>query len=390
MRILLLMDPFIRVPPEHYGGIERVIADLADGLVARGHDVTLWAAPESRSRARLEAFGREGEWTRWSNLRNTVVVTGRFWRHHGRFDLVHNFGRLAYLTGIIRSAVPKVQTYMRPVNPRNMRKVRALGAHRLRFTAVSAAIRDTGAVGGGEWSVIYNCARVADFTPRLDTDATTSPLVFLGRLERCKGAHTAIRVARRLGRPLVIAGNISTLSHEREYYEREVAPQVDGERIRYDGVVNTARKNALLGSAAALLLPVVLPEALLCGTPVVAFSRGGIPEGIDEGRTGFLCTNEDEMVAAVRRLPEISRATCRAEAVRRFSDDAVVSDYERLYQEVINGPVPEAESCARGRGRGDEGRMRKAVGTPMMRVGVPGSPARVFQRDGVAVGPREK
>src|SRR5262245_55119613 len=122
------MDPFIRVPPEHYGGIERVIADLADGLVARGHEVTLWAAPGSRSRGRLESFGREGEWTRWSNVRNTALVTVRFWRDRSRFDLVHNFGRLAYLAGILRSDTPKVQTYMRPVNPRNMQKVGALGA----------------------------------------------------------------------------------------------------------------------------------------------------------------------------------------------------------------------------------------------------------------------
>src|SRR5262249_2748564 len=159
-----------------------------------------------------ESFGREGEWTRWSNVRNTALVTVRFWRDRSRFDLVHNFGRLAYLAGILRSDTPKVQTYMRPVNPRNMQKIGALGARRLRFTAVSAAIRNTGALGGGEWTVIYNCARVADFTPRLETDVTTAPLVFLGRLERCKGAHTAIRVARRLGRPLVIAGNISTLT----------------------------------------------------------------------------------------------------------------------------------------------------------------------------------
>src|SRR5262249_55536859 len=100
LRILLMMDPVIRVPPEHYGGIERVIADLADGLVRRGHSVTLWAAPGSRTNAKLEPFGTEGEWSRWSNVRNVSHLTARFWARPSRFDIVHNFGRLAYLSGV--------------------------------------------------------------------------------------------------------------------------------------------------------------------------------------------------------------------------------------------------------------------------------------------------
>ena len=103
MRVLLLMDPFIKVPPDHYGGIERVVADLADRLTQRGHDVTLWAAPGSRVDGRVEPFGREGEWTRWSNVRNTLTLAGRFLRRPRRFDIIHNFGRLAYLDADVRA-----------------------------------------------------------------------------------------------------------------------------------------------------------------------------------------------------------------------------------------------------------------------------------------------
>lgn len=344
MRILLLMDPFICVPPKHYGGIERVIADLANELCQRGHQVTLWAAPGSETAAALSPFGREGEWTRWSNVRNTALISARLLRNRKRFDLVHNFGRLAYLTVVLRWDLPKIQTYMRDINPANMRKAIALGARRLHYTAVSAPIRDTGKPGGGDWSVIYNCAPVNEYRLNTQVDPQTAPLAFLGRLERCKGAHNAIAVAKKLGRPLQIAGNVSTLLHEKEYFHREIEPQIDGKLITYLGPVNNEQKNQLLGNAAALLtpiefeepFPVVLPEALLCGCPVIAFARGGMPEGIDHGRTGFLCHTVDEMCACVRRLGEIDRSFCRAEAERRFSDRAIVDAYENLYQRMLS------------------------------------------------------
>jgi glycosyltransferase involved in cell wall biosynthesis len=342
VRILLVMDPYIKVPPDHYGGIERVVADLADGLAKSGHEITLWAAPGSRVNGRVRAFGREGEWTRWSNLRNAVTLAGRFLADGRRFDVIHNFGRLAYLAPVLARDVPKIQTYMRTVNPANMVTARRLGARRLHYTAVSAAIRDTGRRGGGDWSVIYNCAAPERYPFVAGTDPATAPLVFLGRLDRCKGAHHAITVAQRLQRRLIIAGNISPLPHEQGYFEAEIAPRIDGNLVRYIGPVGDEQKRALLGRAAAMLLPieweepfpVVLPESMLCGTPLIAFRRGGVPEGIDHGRTGFLCDNADEMAAAVGRLGTIDRAAVRAEAVRRFSDAAIVAAYEELYRKM--------------------------------------------------------
>ena len=344
MRVLLVMDPFIAVPPQHYGGIERVIADLADALVDRGHQVTLWAGPGSGTRARLEEFGAEGEWTRWSNIRNTVALSARFIRDDGHFDVIHNFGRLAYLTAVFRWNLPKVQTYMRTVNPENMRKAQRLGARRLHYTAVSSAIRDTGAPGGGDWSVIYNCADPERYTFSGDTDPKSAPLIFLGRLDRCKGPHTAIKIAKRLNRRLIIAGNVSPVEEEQRFFEQQVAPHIDGSLVTYVGPVDDAQKDALLGGAAAMLMPieweepfpVVLPESMLCGTPVVAFRRGGVPEGIEHGRTGFVVDTIDQMADAVRCLPRIDRAACRADAERRFSRRAITNDYEDLYQRLIH------------------------------------------------------
>src|SRR5262249_50839731 len=188
-------------------------------------------------------------------------------------------------------------------------------------------------------SVIYNCAVPNRYPFVADTDASTAPLVFLGRLDRCKGAHHAITVAERLQRRLVIAGNISPLAHEQEYFTHDIEPRIDGRLVSYIGPVNDEQKRHLLGTAAAMLMPieweepfpVVLPEAMLCGTPLIAFRRGGVPEGIDHGRTGFLCDTVDEMTALVGRLGEIDRRAVRGDAERRFSDRAIVSEYERLY-----------------------------------------------------------
>jgi glycosyltransferase involved in cell wall biosynthesis len=306
----------------------------------------LWAAPGSRVDGTVAPFGREGEWTRWSNVRNTLTLAGRFLRARGRFDVIHNFGRLAYLTPVLGRDVPKVQTYMRPVTPGNMATARRLGARRLHYTAVSAAIRDTGRPGGGDWSVIYNCAVPARYPFESGTNPATAPLVFLGRLDRCKGAHHAIAVARRLQRRLIIAGTISPLAEERAYFEREISPLVDGDLVTYIGPVGDDAKKTLLGRAAAMLMPieweepfpVVLPESMLSGTPLIAFRRGGVPEGIDHGRTGFLCNTVDEMAGLVARLPEIDRGAVRAEAVRRFSDGAIAGEYERLYQRAAVTP----------------------------------------------------
>ena len=290
-------------------------------------------------------IAREGEWTRWSNLRNTLTLAGRLLRAPRRFDVIHNFGRLAYLAPVLARDVPKVQTYMRTVNPANMATARRLGARRLQYTAVSGRISDTGRPGGGDWSVIYNCAVPSRYPFVGGTDPATAPLVFLGRLDRCKGVHHAITVARRLGRRLIIAGTISPLEEEQAYFKEEIAPLVDGGLVSYIGPVGDEQKRTLLGQAAAMLLPieweepfpVVLPESMLCGTPLIAFRRGGVPEGIDHGRTGFLCDTVDEMTALVSRLPEIDRAVVRAEAERRFSDAAIAGEYERLYQRLATG-----------------------------------------------------
>ena len=161
----------------------------------------------------------------------------------------------------------------------------------------------------------------------------------MGRLERCKGAHTAIQVAKITGRKLIIAGNISPLKEEQIYYENELKPQFDKNRITYIGVVNNEQKNKLLGSAAAMLLPVewyepfpiVLPESYACGTPILAFPGGGVPEGIFKGETGYISSSAEEMADQVKLIPSLSRYKCRKKAEELYSDTVIANNYLEIY-----------------------------------------------------------
>jgi glycosyltransferase involved in cell wall biosynthesis len=174
----------------------------------------------------------------------------------------------------------------------------------------------------------------------VDVDA---PLVFLGRLERFKGAHSAIEIARRSGRRLVIAGNKVSDGPEPDYFDREIAPHIDDLRVRYVGPVDDRQKNALLGDAAAFLMPIeweepfgiVMAEALACGTPVIGFARGSVPEVVRNGVNGFACRGVDDAVAAVSRIFEIDRAVVRRDCEARFSDTAIVDAYIALYRDLL-------------------------------------------------------
>lgn len=334
------MDPYIPVPPVMYGGIERVVADMAKKYVELGHEVTLIAGPNSKSSGRLIVFG-ENEATSSTkiNYKLLKIVSAILCKEIGRHDVIHNFGRLAYLFPVAWSPVRKIQTYMRYITPFNIKVLNTIGVRNIVYTAVSDAIVKTGSPGGGEWKTIYNCAPVNQFTYHSTIDTATAPLVFLGRLERCKGAHSAIEAVKLAGRKLIIAGNISPLEKEKNYFEKEIVPLIDGEQIKYIGAVNNEQKNELLGNAAAMLLPVewyepfpiVLPESFACGTPIIAFKNGGVPEGIRHGETGFLCDTPKQMADYISQLSCIKRSKCRKEALEKYSDTVIAENYLNIY-----------------------------------------------------------
>ena len=324
----------IPVPPTLYGGIERIIDMLARGLTERGHEVTLFAHRDSDTAGRLVAYGGTRPDHPLDLLRNTASIARL---GVSRPDVVHSFGRLATLLPLLPLRIPKVMSYQRePTMSQVERAARLSADDTLAFTGCAEHIAAKMRPAAPSYA-IFNGVPLDTYTfqPSVAEDA---PLVFLGRVERIKGAHTAVEVARQSGRRLVIAGNVS----DQAYFDAEVAPRLD-ERITYVGPVDDVQKNALLGEALAFLMPIeweepfgiVMAEALACGTPVIGTRRGSVPEVVIEGVTGFVGETAEDLTEAVGRADTLDRAACRADCEARFSDRVIVDAYEALYRERI-------------------------------------------------------
>ncbi len=343
MRILLTADPEIPVPPVTYGGIERIVAGLIEELTARGHKVGLAAHPDST--ASVAAFfpwpGTESQ-NRGDTVRNALALRRAV--RAFRPDVIHSFSRLMYLLPLLRSRVPKVMSYQRDTTLKPIQLARRMArAGTLRFTGCSEYICGLGRAAGGDWTAIPNFVDLDKykFQPAVSPNA---PLVFLSRVEPIKGADVAIRIARRTGRRLIIAGNHATDDSDNGRFWRErIEPHLGRNGIDYVGPVTDIQKDELLGRAAALLVPIqwdepfgiVFAEALACGTPVISRPKGALPEIIRDGKEGFLANTDDRLSEAINRIPEISRQACRLRAAQLYSSRVVVGTYDNLYTSMI-------------------------------------------------------
>jgi glycosyltransferase involved in cell wall biosynthesis len=337
LRIALTADPELPVPPRHYGGIERVVDMLARGLVSRKHEVTLFAHSDSTAAGRRVPWPGGSSCSVTDTARNAATLAEQVIR--GDFDIIHSFSRLAYLAPLLPLSIPKLMTYQRAVSRRSVQLGHRLSRGSLWFSAISHSMTHRVA-DVGTWRVVFNGVPLGGYDFQSDP-GPDAPLVFLGRIEAIKGPHLAIEIAKRSGRPLIIAGNVPP--EHRDFFDIEIAPHLDGS-IKYVGPVDDKQKNRLLGQAGALLMPVlwdepfgiVMAEAMACGTPVIGLSRGAVPEVVDHGATGFVANDVDGLVAAVGHIGKIDRAACRARVERLFSDSAVTDAYLGVYAEMLS------------------------------------------------------
>jgi glycosyltransferase involved in cell wall biosynthesis len=350
LHIAVLAPPWIPVPAPGYGGIEEVVRVLCQGLVARGHRVTLFAAPGSRSPAEVrtlldEPHPDEIERALWE-VDHVARAFDAIDEAAGRGDpyhVVHDHTAFAALAMAHRLRTPLVHTLHGPFDEdvssfyrEHGRKGRLVAISESQRAAAPAALRDSVAV-------VHNPLAVEDWPfERRSGDA----LLWAGRITPVKGPHRAIRAAHGAGVPLVLAGPVQP--GDEEFFAREVEPHLREGEVHYVGEVGGADKQTLYGRARALLVPIrwqepfgmIMAEAMACGTPVIAFPEGSAPELVIEGETGFLATDEDAMARAIRRLDEIDREGCRRSAAERFDVLRVVERYERVYERAARAPAP--------------------------------------------------
>ena len=334
MRIAMLAPISWRTPPRHYGPWEQVTSLLTEALVARGVDVTLFATKDSRTAAKLDGVC-PAPYSEDSTVDAKVwemLHVAHVFEHAGDFDLIHNQADFVPLVFSRLVDIPVVTTIHGFSSERILPAYKAY-ENRVHFVAISAADRRSDLRYA---ATIHHGIRLEDFT--FDPEGGED-LLFFGRIHPDKGAAEAITAARRSGRRLVMAGIVQ----DRNYYNEQVAPALDERSVIYLGPVGGAARAKTLGSARALLhlinfdepfgLSVV--EALACGTPVIAFNRGSMPELIDDGVTGFLVDSVDAAVAAIDRVDEIDRALCRAAVSARFTVDLMADRYLNLYRSIL-------------------------------------------------------
>jgi glycosyltransferase involved in cell wall biosynthesis len=334
MRIAMLSSISWRTPPRAYGPWELVTSLLTEALVARGVDVTLFATLDSVTSGRLGGVVQRG-YSEDSSLDAKVCEAlhiAHLFERAGEFDLIHNQADFMPLI-FARVVETPIVTTIHGFSSARILPVFERYDDRVHYVSISESDRAPSLTYA---ATIHHGIRVEEFPfePEGGED-----LLFFGRIHPDKGAGEAIRAACATGHRLAMYG----LVQDEGYHAREVQPFVDGERIAYHGVVGGEERLRALGRARGLLhligfdepfgLSVV--EAMACGTPVIAYRRGSMPELIDDGVTGFLVDSFDEAVAAIGRLGEIDRAACRRAVEERFTVERMADEYLALYQRIL-------------------------------------------------------
>ena len=327
------------VPPTRYGGIEWIVALLADGLVERGHDVTLYASGDSRTKAKLVGVFPEAP--------SEFIGRSEYELHHAlaclesaaEFEIVNDHsGALAAALGA-GSPTPLVHTVHGPLHRRSGELYEQIQRFAPEVGLISLSMNQRSPLPHLNW--IANCPNALDLSLYPVHPHRGDYLLFLGRMSPDKGAHRAVEVAEELGLPLKLAGKMQELREE-EFFDAAVRPHLS-ENIEYVGEVSHAEKVDLLQNARATLFPIewaepfglVMIESMACGTPVIATRWGAVPEVIEDGRSGVIVDDYRAMAAALERADALDPLECRRYVEERFSKERMVGDYEAAYRRML-------------------------------------------------------
>lgn len=334
MKIAVLAPVAWRTPPRHYGPWEQMASNLTEGLVAAGIEVTLFATGDSITAGKLDAVIAQGyEEDRDQDAKVVECLhISNLMEKADQFDLIHNhydFLPLSY-SGLIKTPVI---TTIHGFSSEKILKVYQKYNDKGQYVSISNANRHPSL---NYLKTVYNGLQVSEFS---FNDFPEDYLLFFGRIHPDKGTAEAIQIAIQSNKKLIIAGIIQ----DQDYFRERVAPFLNGD-IEFIGSAGPAQRNELLMGASALLHPISfeepfglsVAEAMLCGTPVIAFNRGSMPELIRHRETGFLVNDIEEAVLAVEQIDLIDRKTCRDWAIAQFSKEKMVKDYIGLYHQLLS------------------------------------------------------
>ena len=338
LRVGIVAPLEIRVPPVDYGGTELVVSLLTEELVRRGHEVTLFASGDSITNAKLVSI--TPEYLRKSETRSpflSLLNVVACYEKAGEFDIIHNHTMFEGMTMANLIETPVLTTFhgalVKEWMPAFMR-------YRGWYNTISKSAKELLPPKGNFAGVVYNA--IDPFAYTFNSGEHSKFLLFLSRFSPEKGPHIAIKVAKKLKIPLVMAGNIHP--NDEDYFERRIRPFVDGKTIICEGEISDQRKKKLLSEAKCLLAPIAWPEpfglfmveAMACGTPVVAFNQGSVMEVVRDGVTGYVIKTFRQMVEAVKRLDEISPMDCRQHVLDNFDAPVLANNYFRAYERIIS------------------------------------------------------
>jgi glycosyltransferase involved in cell wall biosynthesis len=345
LRVAILAPISWPSPPHGYGPWEQVAADIAEGMAARGAEVTLFATGNSRISGTVESVVPVGV-NENGDINGDVygaLHTANLFRQAGRFDLIHNNFDWKPLTYAMASAAPPMLTTIHGFSSPPILAAYYACAGRSFYCSISDADRDPG--------LDYLATTYNGIDPKRFTFSPNAGdyLVFLGRFHPEKGTHLAIEIAKKAGVRLKMAA----IPQDVEYFRTQVEPHIDGDRVQFLGEVRGAQRDELLGNALALVHMTTRPErfgltlieAMACGTPVLGARMGSLPEIVVDGETGFLCGSVDEAVARVPMLASLDRRACRSRVETTFSLDRMIDRYADAYVSALDLRLPAEPSA---------------------------------------------
>jgi len=336
MRIAQIAPLWIPVPPYTYGGTELVISWLCDELVRRGHEVTLFAAEDARTSAKLIPIWPKSLWR--AKLKTPHAVFGLLYEKllsmKGQFDIIHDHCEF-YTAPFSKLLKPEIITTLHhPLTEETIILYKKFP--NINFVATSKSQRKSGP-GINIVKTIYHGLPIEKYqfnpTPK-------NYLLWLSKIAPDKGLAEAIEIAKLSGENLIISGNI--LPEHGDYFDFRIKPLIDGKKIQFVGASDFQKKIELFKNAKAFIFPVkrlepfglVVIESMACGTPVIAFNKGSMPELIEDGKTGFLVSSLEEACQAIKKINQIPREYCREYVKKNFNLKRMVNRYEKLYKKI--------------------------------------------------------